>query len=172
MKRIITLGLFLVIMMVMVSPVSAKGGSFGVGWGLPYGIMGGNLDYNILSNFDLSIGLGVSPLSGFSFNLGGKLYLRSEEENFRPRVSCYYGTNTMVDETGYFDLEDDYKNYNGVTAGIGFSVYFGSLGRRGLEVDLLYRVSTEADIDGLEAQGYDTEGIEKVTMSIGYRQKF
>lgn len=172
MKEFLVLGLVLVMLVLIASPVLAEGGSWGVGFGIPYGVMGVNLDYNIISNFDLSLGLGISPLSGFAYNIGGKLYLASEEKSFRPRVSYYYGTNTTVDETGYYDFVDKYTNYNGVTAGIGATVYFGQSSSRGLDFDLLFRVSTEADVDQLKAKGYDTDDIEERTFSIGYRQKF
>lgn len=145
--------------------------SWGVGFGIPYGVMGVNLNYNIIPYMDLSLGLGISPLSGFAYNIGGKLYFASDEKRFRPKISCYYGTNTMVDDPLYYET-DNSTNYNGITVGVGGLVYFDQANRHGLDIDLLYRVSTEANIDRLNVEGYDTSGIEEFTISIGYRQKF
>jgi hypothetical protein len=158
-------------MMVLPSrTVLAEQNSWGAGVGIPYGLMGVNVDYNIISNLDVSFGIGVNPLSGLCYNMGEKLHLASEEKRFRPRISCYYGTNTIVEEPGF--LSDDYTNYNGVTAGVGARIFFGATQQHGLDFDLLYIISTEADIDQLEAEGYDVSGMDDIKISIGYRRFF
>ncbi len=141
--------------------------SWGVGAGIPYGITGVNVDYNIIANLDFSFGVGINPLSGFCYSIGGKLHFASNEKKFRPRISCYYGTNTMVEEP---DDIDDFTNYDGVTAGVGARIAFGK--QHGLDFDLMYIVSTEADIDELEDEGYDVSGMDDIKISVGYRRVF
>lgn len=173
-KSILVIGL-VSLMLVLFSSISmAEDGksSWGVGAGIPYGIMGVNVDYNIISNLDFSFGFGINPLSGSCYSVGAKLHFASEERKFRPRISCYYGTNTMVEEPGYYGFSDDYTNYDGVTAGLGARIAFGASQEHGLDFDLMYIVSTEVDLDDLEAKGYDISGADDVKISIGYRRVF
>jgi hypothetical protein len=39
-----------------------------------------------------------------------------------------------------------------------------------LDFDLMYCASTEADVDRLEKQGYDTSKLDDIIISIGYRR--
>jgi hypothetical protein len=169
-KRLFMFGLFAVLLVLVVSPVMAKVDSWGVGIGVPYGNVGGNWDVSLVPDkVDLSLGVGgyaSTSDDGLAYNAGFKIYLASQKRNFRPRLSCYYGTNTYVDE-GWGVTE---TSYNGVTVGIGASVAFGRARRHGLDFDLMYCASTEADVDRLEKQGYDTSKLDDIIISIGYRR--
>jgi hypothetical protein len=171
-KSIAVFGLLLTILILMVSPVMATVDSWGVGVGIPYGAIGANLDCNIIPDvLDLSLGVGVYPWADdLAHNIGLKLYFASKEKSFRPRLSCYYGTNTYVEEPSWFS--DEYTAYNGVTIGIGASVAFGRTHRHGLDFDLMYIASTKADLDDLKTRGYDTSDANDINISIGYRHFF
>jgi hypothetical protein len=155
------LGLAL-IMLVSMSSIVMADTSFGTGIGIPYGVNGLNLDINIIWNLDLSLGLGIEPQAGVTaYNIGGLLYLVSKENTFRPRLSYYYGTNMIVGNEW-----TNYKDYKGVTLGVGASAYFGHSHKNGLDFDLLYILSNEAHVPNSTD---DTNGIK---ISIGYRRKF
>lgn len=175
MKKFIILGMFFTMLVLVVSPVMAEGGSWGIGQGIPYGITGVNIDVNIISYLDLSLGLGINSETGLCPDIGLKLYLASEEKNFRPRISCYYGTNTIVEEHRSYwgvPLGSDYTSYNGVTAGVGASVFFGKARQHGFDFDIMYIVSTKFDADELREKGYTVEEDNGVKFSLGYRQAF
>jgi len=165
-QRFIIIGLVTAMLFLVSASVMAEN-SWGVGAGMPYGISGANLDLKATSLLDFSFGLGVDPLSGFAYSLGGKFYLAPEEKSFRPRISCYYGTNTDVEE----DF-NDYTSYAGVTMGVGAYISWGRTHQHGVDVDLMYMISTEADLDRLEADGYDTSDTKNIKISVGYRRRF
>lgn len=172
MKKSIVLGLLLAFLLAVGSPVMAEVESFGVGLGIPFGYLGGNVDFSIIPNWvNLSLGAGIAP-SGVVANAGLRLFLAPKTASFRPRISCFYGRNTYVEEKSYWIIPDDYTSYDGVTAGIGASIAFGQSRRNGLDFDLLYIVSTKADLDDLEARGYDTSDADGIKISVGYRHFF
>jgi hypothetical protein len=174
-KKLVVLGLVLTTLVLWSSAVLAGEvgkNSWGVGIGIPYGIMGVNVDCNVMPYMDLSVGLGTNLVDDFAYNLGAKVYLASPEKHFRPRLSCYYGINTVVTDEDCFGIETDSTNYKGVSLGIGANVSWGQTGRHGLDFDLIYIASTEADIDQLKAEGYDTSGLDGIKISLGYRRRF
>ncbi|MCZ7609304.1 MAG: hypothetical protein M5U17_03995 [Ignavibacterium sp.] len=87
--------------------------SFGIGVGVPYGIIEGNIDFNIVSNINGSFGLGTTYFAGASYNIGLKLFFTNALKVFRPRVFIFYGINS-VDK---FERSDDNNSYAGVSLG-------------------------------------------------------
>lgn len=174
-KKLLIFGLFLTMFILGSSAVLAEEiakNSWGVGIGIPYGIVGVNLDRNVLPNTDLSLGLGTNLYDDVAYNFGVKYYLASEEKCFRPRISCYYGVNTVVTEKNYFGLVNNSTNYNGLSLGVGANVSWGSTRRHGLDFDLIYIASTEADTERLKAEGYDLQNEKDIKVSVGYRRRF
>jgi hypothetical protein len=175
MKKVLVFALFLTMLVLGSSVVVAEEveqNSWGVGLGIPYGIMGVNLDYNVLPYVDLSLGLGTNLIDDMAYNVGVKIYLAPPETCFRPRLSCYYGVNTIVTRENYWGDITDSTNYNGISLGIGANVSWGTSRRHGLDFDLIYLASTEADIDQLKVDGYDTSGWDDIKISVGYRRWF
>ena len=90
--------------------------SVGAGLGIPYGILGLNADLHAVDNVTVSAGIGSTIFAHVGYEAGLRYSLLSPDHLFRPRVSCFYGTNSVV----YFDLREDLKrSYSGVTLGIG-----------------------------------------------------
>ncbi len=87
-------------------------GNIGVGFGIPYGLLGFNLELNPLPYLGVTGGFGTTIFSGIGYNVGVKTYFRKPGPVWRPRVSVYYGINAIYAD----DFNDpDNKKYSGVT---------------------------------------------------------
>ncbi|MCP3683715.1 MAG: hypothetical protein GY861_13610 [bacterium] len=148
--------------------------SFGVGFGIPYGIVGGNFDVNLAPNLDLSMGLGTTIFAGMGYNFGLKYFLTPVDRTFRPRVSAYYGTNAMVavETSGYYASTQEGESYKGLTLGFGSQWMWGKSKSNGLDLDIMFIATSGLNIDDLKKQGYDVNEPGKVKISIGYRRGF
>lgn len=89
--------------------------SFGIGIGVPYGIIGENIDFNLVSNINGSFGLGTTYFAGASYNVGLKLFFKDALQVYRPRVFMFYGINS-VDK---YERTDDNNSYSGLSFGLG-----------------------------------------------------
>lgn len=152
----------------------ADKGSFGIGFGIPYGVLGINLDLKLVDNFYLTAGVGTTLLWGVAYNVGGKYYLKKPGYKWRPRISLYYGTNTV--NTAHLNNSDEEASFNGLTLGIGQSFNWGDKKNKGIDLDLMFIVSNSQayynKIDQWEKEGYEVETGSGVKISIGYRFGF
>lgn len=149
--------------------VTIKKSSIGVGIGIPYGIVGTNFDINVAPNVNFSMGIGTTIFAGMGYNFGAKVFLVSPESNFRPRLSAYYGINSMiVPETG-FGLSDDGKSYSGLSVGFGAQWMWGSSKSNGLDFDFVYIASSNWDLKEWRKSGYVVDEPGKLKISVGYR---
>ena len=131
--------------------------SMGFGLGIPYGILGANVDLNVIPNLNITAG------GGIGYSVGFKYFFRSIDYTCRPRASIYYGTNAVkVTEYSGSDKEDDIDLYDGLSLGIGTQWMWGLRKSNGLDLDMIFIVMTTLD----EADEF-TAGI-----SIGYRHAF
>lgn len=148
--------------------------SWGIGFGIPYGVLGGNIDINIAPNFNLSAGLGTTIVAGLGYNVGVKYFLSSIENSFRPRISAYYGVNAAVlkEYPSLLDKEDDGEAFTGVSLGVGAQWMWGESKTSGLDFDIIYLASTGLDIDKLKDEGFMVDEPGKIKISIGYRHLF
>jgi hypothetical protein len=136
-----------------------KVGNVGVGFGAPYGLLGFNLDLNLLPILSVTGGIGTTIFSGVGYNVGIKAYMRKLGSVWRPRASVYYGINGLYAE----DFGDpDNKKYPGFTVGIG-QIFLWQ--QQGFDLDLMYIVSSEL---------WDEHGVpgSKIKIAIGYRYAF
>ena len=125
MKRILTSILIIFVLSSVIysqepSQVVFKKNSFGVGLGIPYGILGGNIDINVAPNLNLSAGIGTTVLAGIGYSFGFKYFFMPIERTFRPRVSAYYGVNTAIE---YIGGSKDNESFTGVNIGAGFQLF-------------------------------------------------
>jgi hypothetical protein len=135
----------------------AEGNSIGLGLGIPYGILGINVDVNLISNIDASFGIGSTIYEHVGFEGGLKYYLASSEDALRPRVSWFYGTNNIV----YFDLNEDLdENYSGMALGFGMR-FFPETSHYGLDIDVFYLATTNY-----------RKQIPNAALSLGFRRSF
>ena len=150
-----------------------KKNSFGLGFGIPYGVLGINLDVNVAPNLNLSAGVGTTVLAGVGYNFGIKYFFIPIERKFRPRISAYYGVNSMlVKEYIGIDKEDEGEAYLGLSVGIGAQWMWGKTKSNGLDFDIMYLATSSLDVDELRKEGFDVEESGKVKFSIGYRHTF
>jgi hypothetical protein len=133
-------------------------GNVGVGFGIPYGTLGFNLEFNLVPYLSLTGGLGTTIFTGVGYNIGLKGYLRKPGPVWRPRISAYYGINGLSAED--FNHPDNEK-YSGITAGLG-QIFLWQ--QHGFDLDLMYIV-TSGLWDEQEEGG-------RIKISIGYRYAF
>lgn len=142
----------------LVSEKAPSKHSLGVGVGLPYGTLGVNLDICILENLSLSSGLGSTIYAGPGYASGLKYFLADAKSIFRPRLSCYYGTNSILI---YEDKKDLNKAYSGISAGLGAQLLWQKT-KNGFDFDLFYVATSQSNL----------ELKNRVVVAIGFRRAF
>lgn len=170
MKSLLTIAMIVMAAQVMAQDSgSEKKNSFGVGLGVPYGVLGANVDVNVLPNLNVSAGVGTTVIAGIGYNAGFKYFISPSENKFRPRVSAYYGINGAAELKG--GPSNGKKTYRGLSIGGGFQWMWGDR-TSGLDCDIIYLATSGLDIDKLKDQGYSVTDPGKIKISIGYRRAF
>lgn len=136
--------------------------SFGLGLGIPYGVIGINLDQKLFYNLYASVGTGRALSIGPSYSLGMKCFFNSVEYSFRPRFSAYFGTN------GYDEDKDE--SYTGFSLGLGFQYMYGKSKSNGFDIDIIYIAKSGLDFNFLRGEVFGVEHKDgNLSISIGYR---
>lgn len=152
-----------------------KKNSVGVGLGIPYGIIGANVDVNVLPNLNASAGLGTTVMAGVGYNFGLKYFFTDLGRAFRPRVSAFYGINAATEITKIYigaggSSSTETQTYTGLSLGIGGQWMWGESKSFGLDFDVIWMATTGLDINKLRNQGYSfVEEPGKVKISLGFR---
>lgn len=152
-------------------------GSVGLGFGLPYGVLGTNLDIKIFKVLYGTAGIGTGIFVTPMYNVGLKCYFLSGDHKFRPRAMVNYGT------TGMINMQDEYGDiiekgsFNGASVGAGFQWAMNITNALAFDCDLLYILDDsklEERIDYYIDEGYDLdfESSGNVKFSIGLRYIF
>lgn len=118
--------------------------SFRIGMGIPYGVIGVNLQQNISEHFAFTEGLGLAP-GGLGYQVGGRFIFRNGSY-----VGIYYGV------VGYIDYFFEYENFEGLALGIGKD--FGKFNG-----EIIYIASKNLPSDAVEEDASD------VKISLGYK---
>jgi hypothetical protein len=157
-------------------PVAAQNaGSWGIGYGIPYGNLGVNIDYRVVSEFYLSGAVG-SGFNDIGYAFGARYYFPHYTETVRPRLSVLYGvygglkprgssrTGNPIDEGG-----EDFAN-----TAIGFGIEWMS-GDEGFDIEILYVNTNELKARRDEAWDEDFQvnryGANPLSLAIGYRHR-
>ena len=151
-------------------------GAIGAGLGVPYGILGANAEYEVGKNLYISGGIGTTILAGTGYSIGLRYYLKEAGNSWRPRLSAFYGTNSVLDVVA-FGGDDFQEQYSGLALGIGQKWLLGERHRQGIDLDLMFlatRGDFDDDADMLEEMGYEVDdiGAGKIKFSVGYRYNF
>ncbi len=130
----------------------AADASGGFGLGIPYGVVGGNMQVNLNDNFALSFGLGFTP-ADVAYAVGARVYLNDSSHPVRPRLGFYYGTvayEDIVYYNGWYFYEEE-KNLDGTA--LGFGLEFGRVGGVRFDGELIYILSCQDyEVDDLDSQ--------------------
>jgi len=135
-------------------------GSVGAGFGVPYGTLGVNFEINLLPYLSLAGGLGTTVYAGVGWSAGARGYFRKPGPMWRPRVSAFYGINSVYSE-GRGNPNN--KRYPGVTFGIGQMIVLWK--RHGFDLDIMYVAYSEMDNEY-------PEDYSKFKINLGYRFAF
>jgi hypothetical protein len=85
--------------------------------------------------------------------------------------SCYYGNNSSSVKMTYYGDVLESANYVGLSVGGGGLFTWGRTRQNGVDFDLFLIASTSADLNKLEAEGYDISGMYGLKFSVGYRRR-
>lgn len=141
--------------------------SIGVGFGIPYGIFGFNVNYSISKKVDLTLGYGEFLfIKGSAKAIGIRYYPNSDQSSLR--YSLIYGTNAFINEddcTFCFDSSP----YEGLNIGLGWS---SESKGSGWDFDLILILTSGAEdrIDELQELGdpINDADIPSLSISFGY----
>ena len=62
----------------------------GLGLGIPYGVLGANVEVTPIDYFSISGGIGYAP-GGVGYSVGARIYPLGRSKDFFPRIGAYYG---------------------------------------------------------------------------------
>jgi hypothetical protein len=152
-------------------------GSIGVGIGIPYGVLGANLDLRLAGVLDVTAGLGTGIFVNPMYCAGLKCFLRSGNYKFRPRLEALYGTASMLNiQDSYGDLIEK-GSFKNLVLGGGFQWALDISKTWGLDFDVIYIVDDselESHIQNLISQGYEFDFVStgNIKFSLGIRYIF
>jgi hypothetical protein len=171
-----------------IEPIPNLHGSMGTGIGIPYGIIGINAEYEFVNHFSVGAGLGYAITGSSStasdiflgYSIGVRAYALPPRYIFRPRVGLFYGTNGLLQVTttyigSYYSSSSSSTVHTGFNASAGLSFRFTRGGRIGVDLDVLYQLSSTINdkIDELKKAGYTlSDEPSKVGVSLGFRYFF
>jgi len=152
-------------------------GSVGLGFGIPYGMLGVNVDLKLFSVLYANAGIGTGIFVNPMYSAGLKCYFLSGNHKFRPRVLANWGTTSML------YLEDSSGNvierssFNSVLFGTGFQWALDIKNAFALDFDIIYILNNSGILtraEELRNQGYDFDinSVGNVKVSFGIRYIF
>lgn len=159
---------------VLSSNLYAQDFELGAGLGIPYGILGANIEYYPIDNVSVSLGLGTTVVAGAAHDIGLQYYFGTKG-SWSPRISVHSGTNGAIKlTTCYFGCTDEGHSYTGTSLGFGVKKLWG---HNGIAGDLFYIVTSGVfdAYDNYVAQGYAPSGESsnsRVKIGIAYIHDF
>lgn len=152
-------------------------GSVGIGFGLPYGVIGANLDIKLVSVLNLTAGIGTGIFVTPMYNVGMKCFLRSGNYKFRPRIMANYGTTSLLYIEDYNGDVVEQESYNGLSLAAGFQWALNITNSVGIDFDIIYIVD-DSEIEAKKVEyineGYDLNlnATNNIKFSLGLRYIF
>ncbi len=136
-------------------------GKVGLGFGIPYGVLGANVEVGLNDIISLCAGVGIYPsgndVDNFSdleigYAVGGRIYFAPRKSHFRPRISLLRATVAINKSTDSF--------IDGFAPGLGLDWKFSH--KWGMDFDLLYPIYDKPK--GTHQEG----GAVKISIGFGY----
>jgi hypothetical protein len=163
-------------LMALTSPAPAQDtGSWGIGYGIPYGNLGVNVDYRVVSGFYVTgaVGTGYNDL-GYAF--GGRYYFPRYTETVRPRVSLLYGVygglKPRADSDSGNPIDTDGEDFANAALGVGIEWMKEN---EGFDLEIFYVNTDELESrrDEVWKQRYEVNrsGANPLSIAIGYRHR-
>lgn len=142
--------------------IYGKHGSVGLGFGIPYGVLGINAEYYIIPYLSCSGGIGTTLFAGLGYSVGARGYVRKPGHFWRPRASLFYGINGfwLINNDQIYHPENE--KFRGLTIGLG---QLFQTRQHGLDLDLMYIINSEL------YQVHPGDYV-RLKISVGYRYAF
>jgi hypothetical protein len=150
-----------------------KSVSIGIGYGIPYGILGINTEIEPVKYLNFTSGIGTTIFAGLAWNVGAVGYFLDQDSYIRPRISLFYGTNSMLGYDSWNSSNDIYESFPGLSLGAGLKIMLGESSATTL--DLIYLLTNGASDrqKELEKVGYRFEEVGiPIKLSAGYQFSF
>ena len=135
----------------------------GLGIGIPYGGIGGNVEHHVIDHLAFTGGAGYVP-DNFAWNVGARIYFVGLKKKFRPRFSILYGVNDVVDLK-----ERSHDTFEGFTLGLGFEHRYWK--KWGWNVDFTWNDEDRA-VENLQSEGKGDRYGSDVKGSLGFTYRF
>ena len=135
---------------------------FGVGLGVPYGIFGINLSFQINDLLEVNAGLGTAGEGYLGGGISGRIYPFPKLKKVRPRVSAFYGV--------VGDVKDRNDKIIDVLEGpaVGPGLIWKFFRRHSIDLDFLYTHSEIVE----RINGNKLEKGNHILISLGYGYHF
>ncbi|CAG1065348.1 hypothetical protein BAC1_00929 [uncultured bacterium] len=130
--------------------------TFGIGVGVPFGGIGGNVEAMLNRYFSVSLGMGIAA-GNLGWAGGIKAYPIGSDQKVSPRLSAYYGTVAVLDFGDHEEVDE------GAAYGVGLS--WRNHPKTRVEFDLLY-------IDYDPPAGFVMEDGSDINLMLGYRWEY
>ncbi|MDD5258375.1 MAG: hypothetical protein PHD29_00185 [bacterium] len=133
----------------------------GLGFGIPYGVLGVNFEIGLNDLLSLCAGIGIYPSGNdvdnfgdleIGYSVGGRIYFAPRKSHFRPRINLLRGTVAINKSSDSF--------IEGFAPGLGFDWKVSR--KLGMDFDLLYPIYDQPK--GTHQEG----GAVKISIGFGY----
>ena len=160
MKKVVCAAAGVAALLLANTATAEQGLKGGLGLGIPYGLLGGNLEYGFNDYVAATGGLGITP-GGLGWAVGARAYF-ADTGKVRPRISAYHGVVAILETKNWWGGDSEYDTLTGEAFGIGleWTMPSGFM----LEFDLL-AVNVDIPENATDETG-------KVKLSIGFSRYF
>ncbi len=150
----------------------------GLGLGIPYGVIGGKMEYFVIDNLSLHASLGTNTV-GVGYGAGAQYYF-GDKNSWSPNISIHYGSYGVItaddDAAILKSVFDGDEEFEGLAIGGGVRKMWG---QSGLAIGGHYILDSglEDRKDELEKKGVEFDdgggfGSDKFKISVGYVRSF
>ncbi len=148
----------------------------GLGFGVPYGLLGAKVEYFVIDNLSLHASLGTNTV-GLGYGTGAQYYF-GDKNSWRPDISIHYGSYGVITAGDNIPKRvfDDDEEFEGLAIGGGVSKMWG---QNGFAVGAHFILDSDLEDrkDELEKKGYEFDdagglGSDRFKILVGYVHSF
>lgn len=189
MKKYFITIVFLIISTGLSAEEDYKDLDIGFGGGGPYAFIGGNISTNPIYHLNIFLGLGAGPEGHppavttneteykFRWSAGIRYNILSAQKSLRPRITLYYGTNSIIEQLRKSDdgkILGKFTTFGkGLSIGAGMSWMWFKEKNFGMDLDITYGLTIDSYLPKDEVDKYfPINKKNPVLISLGLRYAF